>query len=233
MLEEIISGNSKLRTGLASGTLKNEHSLGLMRSYLDSLGITQADLERLRVIQVAGSKGKGSTCGYLERLFGASGKRTGLFTSPHLVSPRERIRVNGQDISEADFASSFFHVHDTLTAAGIRLPGFFPFLTLMAFYTFTQLALDVAIIEVGIGGRFDSTNIVDRPSVAVITSLALEHTNMLGNSIDQIAWHKSGIIKVRPALGILRLHQCLGQLYCDYGKAGSNCNVQDHGRISS
>lgn len=196
MLEELISSNSKLRSGLSSGALKNEHSLQLMKSYLDSLGITQDYLQRLRIIHVTGSKGKGTTCAYLERLFGALGKRTGLFTSPHLVSPRERIRINGQDISEPDFASSFYHVHDKLVASGISLPGFFPFLTLMALYTFTRLALDVAIIEVGIGGRFDSTNIVDRPSVAVITALALEHTNMLGNTIDSIAWHKSGIIKV-------------------------------------
>lgn len=159
-----------------------------MRECLQSLGVPFTPRAR-RVVHVAGTKGKGSTCAYLEALCRASGLRTGLYTSPHLVSPRERIRVNGRSIDELTFAGLFDRVQSAHPQA-----GYFRTLTLMAWAHFDEADLDVLILEVGIGGRFDSTNVVD-PDVCVITALALDHQCLLGDTIESIAWHKAGIIK--------------------------------------
>lgn len=166
-----------------------------MREFLDKCCISQENLTGLRVIHVAGTKGKGSTCAYLERLCRSVGLKTGLFCSPHLISSRERIKINGIPLTKEQFSHTFSKVWQPFSQSEAR-PGYFRMLTLMAFEAFIGSQVDVAIFEVGIGGRFDPTNVVERPAVTAITSLALEHTDMLGNSIQTIAWHKSGIIKV-------------------------------------
>lgn len=167
----------------------------LMKSALDRLGITQEALARLRIVHVTGTKGKGSTCAFVESVLRASGLRTGLYTSPHLVTERERIRVGGHAISEQEFAAAFFHVRDRAGDLCGRL-GYFPVLTLMALYVFAEVArVDVAVVEVGIGGRTDCTNIVDAPAVCAVASIGIDHTDVLGTTARDIAWEKAGIFR--------------------------------------
>jgi dihydrofolate synthase / folylpolyglutamate synthase len=174
------------------------------------LGRRSLDLSRIRrycaflghperggytVAHVAGSKGKGSTCAFLERLALDAGIPTGLFLSPHLVDVRERIRVNGASIGTEDFLQ---HAEDLRRAVAhwerrdaLDLPSFFESMVLMAFLEFRRHQL--AIVEVGLGGRLDATNVVPK-DVAVITRLDLEHTRVLGPDLDSIGWEKAGIL---------------------------------------
>ena len=141
-----------------------------------------------RTIHVAGTNGKGSVCALLAEMLRASGLKVGLFTSPHLESYCERIRINGTNIPEADFAELIFRVK----ACGVECTHF-EALTAAAFLYFKEHAVDVAVIEVGLGGLYDSTNVIT-PELSVITNVALDHTNILGD-LDGIARNKAGIIK--------------------------------------
>jgi dihydrofolate synthase/folylpolyglutamate synthase len=148
---------------------------------------------------VAGTNGKGSTASMLDSILRAAGLRTGLYTSPHLERINERIRINGTDISDEDFADAWTRVHATIEAllASGKLaahPTYFECVTAMAFVAFAKAKVDFAIYEVGLGGRLDSTNIV-QPEVAVITSIDFDHEDFLGHSIEEIASEKAGIIK--------------------------------------
>jgi dihydrofolate synthase / folylpolyglutamate synthase len=150
-------------------------------------------------IHVAGTNGKGSTAAMLESILGASGLRTGLYTSPHLVRINERIRICGEDISDNDFAAAWNRVQaaiESLLAAGklAAHPTYFECITALAFVAFAARGLDFAVYEVGLGGRLDATNIV-RPEVAVITSIDFDHEDFLGHSLEEIAGEKAGIIK--------------------------------------
>jgi dihydrofolate synthase / folylpolyglutamate synthase len=150
-------------------------------------------------VHIAGTNGKGSTAAMLESILRAAGLRTGLYTSPHLERINERIRINGENISDHDFAAAWTPVHSTiesLLAAG-ELPAhptFFECITAMAFVAFASHAVQFAIYEVGLGGRLDATNIVV-PEVAIITPVDFDHENYLGHSIELIAAEKAGIIK--------------------------------------
>ena len=153
---------------------------------------------RFPVIHVAGTNGKGSTCAMLEAIFRLNGYKTGLFTSPHLVFQGERIQVN-REILDPDsivkYTLQLKSVADKLAARNPDdHPSFFEFMTAMAFMRFAEEAVDIGIIETGLGGRLDATNIV-RPEISVITSLSLDHTNLLGNDLPAIAREKAGIIK--------------------------------------
>jgi dihydrofolate synthase / folylpolyglutamate synthase len=148
---------------------------------------------------IAGTNGKGSTAAMLESILRAAGLRTGLYTSPHLERINERIRIDGENVSDEDFAAAWTRVHaaiESLIAAGklAAHPTFFECVTAMAFLSFADHGVDFAIYEVGLGGRLDSTNIVV-PEVAVITSIDFDHENFLGHSIEEIAREKAGIIK--------------------------------------
>jgi dihydrofolate synthase/folylpolyglutamate synthase len=148
---------------------------------------------------VAGTNGKGSTAAMLDSILRAAGIRSGLYTSPHLERINERIRINGEDISDEDFAAAWTRVHssiESLLASG-RLsahPTYFECITALAFVAFVESGVAFAVYEVGLGGRLDSTNIVV-PEVAVITSIDFDHESFLGHSIAEIAGEKSGIIK--------------------------------------
>ncbi|KAI5631916.1 mur ligase middle domain-containing protein [Phthorimaea operculella] len=169
-----------------------------MKNYLSRIGITLTKLDELSVIHVAGTKGKGSTCAMCESILRAHGFRTGLFTSPHLVAVRERIKLDGQLISREQFASYFHHVFDLLRntqAYEGDMPKYFAFQTVLAFNIFLKEKVDVAIIEVGIGGTVDYTNVLRKVPVVGITSLGLDHTFILGDTIDKIAAAKAGIMK--------------------------------------
>lgn len=174
--------------------------------------------EGLRCIHVAGTTGKGSVCAMIERMLtvyreqfveqqegGEEIGKIGLYTSPHLVAVRERIRLNSVPISQELFTRYFFELWERLeSTAKARMskdepihPGYFRFLTLLAFHIFVQEGVKTAIVECGIGGRYDSTNILPPEAVAVsaITKLELDHMDMLGGTVEEIAWHKAGIIK--------------------------------------
>lgn len=155
-------------------------------------------LDKLSIIHVAGSKGKGSVCTYTDAILREHNVVTGLFTSPHLMSVTERIKISGDSISQHMFTNYFFEVFDALQRKKENdndLPSYFKFLQIMAFYIFVKENIDVAIVEVGIGGEYDSTNILQHTEIAAITALHLEHTQLLGETLEQIAWQKAGIIK--------------------------------------
>ena len=147
--------------------------------------------KRLKTIHVAGTNGKGSTAHTLAAVLQSAGYKTGLFTSPHLLDFRERIRINGEMIGE-DEVTTF--VGSYLSRADGLQPSFFELTTVMAFDHFARHGVDIAVIEVGLGGRLDSTNIIT-PLLSVITNISLDHTALLGNTIELIAGEKAGIIK--------------------------------------
>jgi dihydrofolate synthase / folylpolyglutamate synthase len=143
-------------------------------------------------IHVAGTNGKGSTATYIESILRKAGFNTGIFTSPHLVRFNERICVNGEPISDQKVVEAYEAVH--AVDLGKRKATFFEINTAMAFYHFSREKVDWAIIETGMGGRFDATNVI-RPVVSVITNLSIEHTDYLGHTIKDLAKEKGGIIK--------------------------------------
>jgi dihydrofolate synthase/folylpolyglutamate synthase len=152
-----------------------------------------------RSVHVAGTNGKGSTSAMLASILDASGLRAGLYTSPHLVRINERIRLGHADISDEDFAATFTRIHSAIeellaTGALIAHPTYFECVTAMAFDYFARQQTGLAVIEVGMGGRLDSTNLIV-PEVAIITKIDFDHENFLGHSIQEIAAEKAGIIK--------------------------------------
>ncbi len=136
--------------------------------------------------------------------------RIGLYTSPHLMAVRERIQIDGESLPEEDFARYFWEVWDKLEAEDTSKPVYFRFLTLLAFHTFMEECVDVVVLEVGVGGEYDSTNIIEKPVVTGITSLGIDHVAVLGNAIGEIAWHKAGIFKEGvPALTVSQLPEAM------------------------
>ncbi|WP_316830222.1 folylpolyglutamate synthase/dihydrofolate synthase family protein [Pedobacter aquatilis] len=146
---------------------------------------------KFKSIHVAGTNGKGSTSHMLSAVLQAQGFKTGLYTSPHLKDFRERIRINGKMISKAE-VTAFVQTNRKLINK--TEPSFFEATVAMAFDHFAKHQVDIAVIEVGLGGRLDSTNIIT-PEISVITNISLDHTNMLGNTLHEIAGEKAGIIK--------------------------------------
>src|SRR5690349_1537329 len=150
-------------------------------------------------VHIAGTNGKGSTAAMLTSILVAAGLRRGLYTSPHLVRINERIRMNGEEIPDEEFAASFtrvLEIIEELLASGAVAahPTYFECVTAMAFDFFARARTEIAVIEVGLSGRLDSTNVIV-PEVAVITQIDFDHENFLGHSIEEIAQEKAGIIK--------------------------------------
>ena len=175
-----------------------------------------SDFDRLNAIHIAGTKGKGSTSSFVSSILEqytksgpngpASINKVGLYTSPHLRFVRERIQIDNTPLSEDMFAKYFFETWNRLEESARKeghpdpsatetKPVYFRFLTLMALHTYISEGVDCAVIECGIGGEYDSTNILVKPSVCGVTSLGIDHTAMLGDTIESIAWHKAGIFK--------------------------------------
>lgn len=197
----------------------NQQAIPEMIEWCKKIGYQPAELNRLNPVHIAGTKGKGSTSAFISSILAqylpsssstsekSSSKITkiGLYTSPHLRFARERIKINNVPLSEEQFTKYFFETWDRLEdaarAAGMdpkdpqAKPVYFRFLTLMAFHAYMSEGVDAAVIECGIGGEYDSTNIIVQPVVTGITSLGIDHVAVLGSTIEEIAWHKGGIIK--------------------------------------
>ena len=172
--------------------------LEAIQSLLASLGHPE---QKYPTAIVAGTNGKGSTSAILSNILQCAGYRTGLYTSPHLVRVTERIRVNRREIHDEDFAACFTEVRDAVDRllekrSLARRPSFFEFLTATAFLHFARSQVDFAVLEVGMGGRLDATNVTE-PRVAVITNIDLDHTEFLGSTRAAIAREKAGVIKPR------------------------------------
>ena len=175
-----------------TATPKFTHAPGLavMGALMARLGDPQ---RRLRFVHIAGTNGKGSCAAMLDAMLRAAGYRTGLYTSPDLTGPWERLRVNGVSITQDDFARITALVRQA--AQGLEEPSFFEKLTAAAFVWFAEQRCDIVILEVGLGGRLDATNIIETPAVSVIMPIGLDHTAVLGGTVSAIAAEKAGIIK--------------------------------------
>ena len=150
--------------------------------------------KNLKIIHIAGTNGKGSVCSYIDDILKKSGYKTGLFTSPHLVTIRERIQVDGELISREDFTQYFNKVYETARANNLKL-AYFDFFFGAAMLYFDKCKVDYVVLETGLGGSLDATNAVHNPLCCVITTISLEHTAILGDTIKKIAEQKAGIIK--------------------------------------
>lgn len=175
-----------------------KNTLENTRMVLDAMGRPE---RRMKLIHVAGSNGKGSVCAYLSSILTTAGKQTGLFISPHLVDINERFLLNQQPVSNEQFLEAFEAVmdivHDLLREQPEKFahPTFFELLFLMGIYIFDKNHMEYVVLETGLGGRFDATNVIEKPLVSVITSISLEHTEYLGDTYELIAGEKAGIIK--------------------------------------
>lgn len=189
------------------GQPRRKFRLEDMRVLTDALGHPEHGFPS---VLIAGTNGKGSTAATLASIVSAAGYRCGLYTSPHLVRVNERIHIDGRPIGDDDFARLFFRVDDfarQLVDRG-RLPSppsFFETLTALAFLAFAEARVDLAVLEVGMGGRLDATNVV-KPLLSVITDISLDHTEWLGDTIDQIAREKAGILRRNGVLITLPQH---------------------------
>ncbi|KAI1829442.1 hypothetical protein DTO013E5_8712 [Penicillium roqueforti] len=189
-----------------ASTLKGSEPLLGMRDWLLTLGHDSENINRLNVIHVAGTKGKGSTCAYVDCFLREHAKRNGLtrkiglYTSPSLW-PRNRIRIDSNPLPVDLFARRFFEVYRGLSLnsdalpTDTKTPGFLQMLAILAFHTFIEEGVDVVICETHHGGQFDATNFVDRPAITAITKIGMDHVENLGRTLKHIAWHKSGIFK--------------------------------------
>jgi dihydrofolate synthase/folylpolyglutamate synthase len=181
--------------------------LAHMRKLAEALGNPQ---RRLHSVLIAGTNGKGSTAATLASIGQAAGYRTGLYTSPHLVRVNERIQINREPISDIEFTVIYERVeavaHDLVARGELPWhPSFFEMLTAMAFEYFASAGVELTVLEVGLGGRLDATNIVD-PCISVITDIDFDHQKFLGNTLPEIAHEKAGIIRPNGAVVLLPQH---------------------------
>ncbi len=211
----------------SNGQPRRKFSLDEIRILLSALGNPH---RRFRSVLIAGTNGKGSTAATLASILRVSGLRTGLYTSPHLARANERIRLDRSDITDDDFAATYFRVHDAAQQLVLdgqlpQLPSYFEILTAQAFVYFAGKRVDIAVLEVGMGGRLDATNIVD-PLLSIITDISLDHTEWLGSTIAAITREKAGILRPRGTMITLSQHpdanQVLGEVATELRVRGVN-----------
>ncbi len=193
------------------------------------LGLLGNPQKSFHVIHVAGTNGKGSVSAFCSSMLAAHGCRTGLYTSPHLVSFTERIRINGAEIAESEVVAITEEIRGALDChPDVSPPTFFEFVTAMAFLFFARKKVEWAVVETGMGGRLDATNVVE-PVVSVITSISMDHCRHLGNSLAEIAEEKAGIIK--RGVPVVSSSQCPEvQDVIAQTAAARGCSVAFHGR---
>ena len=205
-----------------AGQPRRKFELDEVRILLAALGDPQ---KRFRAVLIAGTNGKGSTAATLASILTEAGLRTGLYTSPHLERPNERIRVDRAEIADADFARLFFLVSDTAerlvsTDRLPQMPSFFEMLTALGFLHFAESKMEIAVLEVGMGGRLDATNVVE-PLVSIMTDISLDHMEWLGPTIAAIAREKAGILRAGGTIIMLPQHaeanQVLGEVAMELG----------------
>lgn len=172
-------------------TPRQRYGLEKLKQALHLMGDPQ---EKVPYVHIAGTNGKGSTASMLSSVLNRAGLRCGLYTSPHLQRYNERFQIAGEPISDEQLIQSVQRVQQVCEQLG-GTPIVFEVLTLMAFELFVRLDCQIAVLEVGIGGRLDATNCIPSPQAAVVTQLGLDHTETLGDTIEQIAWQKGGIAK--------------------------------------
>ena len=210
---------------LAIPRYKKKTDQNMIRKLLALLGAPQ---EQLKFIHVAGTNGKGSVCAFLKQIGRENGKRIGMFTSPHLLDMRERIRLNDEMISEQDFVACYHRVKEAEQKhkeQGGEPATFFEFVFCMACCYYETKHVDYVIVEAGMGGRTDSTNVIT-PEISVITSVGLDHMAILGDTIEKIAYEKAGIIKpgVPAVCGLLS--DAAADVVCRYAKdVGAGCQI--------
>ena len=208
---------------------RRKFSVDEVRILLDALGNPHAHFPS---VLIAGTNGKGSTASTLASILTEAGQRTGLYTSPHLKRPNERIRIGSpetsSDIADSDFARLYFRVHDAgqelvLSGRLPQLPSYFEILTALAFLYFAENKIDIAVLEVGMGGRLDATNVVD-PLLSIVTDISLDHMEWLGPTITDIAREKAGILRRAGTMITLPQHpeanQVLGEVAVDLDVRG-------------
>lgn len=209
----------------SSGQPRRKFSLEEIRVLLARLGDPHRQFPS---VLIGGTNGKGSTASTLASILTASGLRVGLYTSPHLMRVNERIRLDRTEISDDAFAAIYFRVHDAaqqLVLDGVlpMLPSFFEILTAQALLYFAEARVDIAVLEVGMGGRLDATNIVN-PLLSIITDISLDHTEWLGPTIAAISREKAGILRPKGVLITLPQHpeanQVLGEVAADLDMRG-------------
>ncbi len=152
----------------------------------------------MKIVHVAGTNGKGSVCAFLSSILTGAGKRTGLFTSPHLVDLTERFQINGEEVSRDAFTRAFGRVKravDAMIAEGFFHPAYFELLFATGLLIFEEAQVEYLVLETGLGGRLDATNLVERPIACVLTTIGLDHMEYLGNTVAEIAGEKAGIIR--------------------------------------
>jgi dihydrofolate synthase/folylpolyglutamate synthase len=208
-----------------ASTPSHKFDLAYVREMLEALGHPE---RRFASVLIAGTNGKGSTAATLVSILRVAGYKTALYSSPHLIRINERIRVNGEMISDAEFGA----IHDRVERVAQQLlhsgklpwhPSFFEMLTAMAFEYFASIGVEIAVLEVGMGGRLDATNVVE-PMISVIADISLDHQKYLGETIAEIAREKAGIIRDKGVVVTLPQHpqanDVIGQAILDHGARG-------------
>ncbi|KAJ7964580.1 Folylpolyglutamate synthase [Quillaja saponaria] len=203
--EALVALSSLITTRTRAEKSNTGDRFDLVLEYVKILDLEEP-ISKMKVIHVAGTKGKGSTCTFTESILRSCGFHTGLFTSPHLIDVRERFRLDGADICEEKFLAYFWWCFDRLkekTDDDVPMPTYFRFLAILAFKIFAAEQVDVAILEVGLGGKYDATNVVQAPIVCGITPLGYDHMEILGYALGEIAGEKAGILKYHvPAITV-------------------------------
>ncbi|MDE7206883.1 MAG: bifunctional folylpolyglutamate synthase/dihydrofolate synthase, partial [Lachnospiraceae bacterium] len=183
-----------------------------------------------KIIHVAGTNGKGSVCAFLQQIFLESGYHVGMFVSPHLVTTRERFVIDGEIVSEDAFVEAFNWLSAKINAYQAFLkdytPTYFERLFFMGLYLFAKAGIRITVLETGLGGRLDTTNVIKNPALCVITEIGIDHTLYLGDTIEQIAYEKAGIIKPNvPVVFWERNKEAFDVLMKKASDCGSQCFI--------
>lgn len=214
---------------LGNEVLTMKFGLDTIRTLLRALGNPEVDYP---VLLLAGTNGKGSVARFVSSICSASGMRAGLFTSPHLVSIRERVSLDGRLISEEQFAEHLTFVVSAIDKLKLEAhPTFFETVTAVALHYFSRQEVDIAVMEVGLGGRLDSTNVVE-PALSVLTRISYDHQQYLGNTLDEIAGEKAGILRPsRPALSLPQCQEVSQALQAAADDTGARLETIDRSQI--